>query len=96
MILSILDNVRSELRFWRYEPPTGRWALEQSYKGEGFASISASGVQSDRTDDIWVTSSWMRAADHLRAGARVVADEAGAAQGAPDDVRRKRARCPPV
>ena len=76
------DNVRSELRFWRYEPPTGRWALEQSW-GEGFASISASGVQSDRTDDIWVTSS-SYGSRPPRAGARV-ADEAGAAQGAPDD-----------
>ena len=57
VILQILDNVRSELRFWKFEPKSKRWALTQTFRGEGFASISASGVKSDSSDEVWMTSS---------------------------------------
>ena len=57
LILQILDNVRSELRFWKYDAALGRWSLTQSFRGDGFASISASGVKADSSDDIWMTSS---------------------------------------
>jgi hypothetical protein len=53
----VLDNVRSENRFWRYDRATGAWSLTHTLHGEGVGSISANGVNGDRTDDIWTTSS---------------------------------------
>jgi len=55
MILQVLDNVRSEVRFWKYGG--GKWALQSTVRGDGVASISASGVNDDKTDDIWTTTS---------------------------------------
>ena len=55
LILSVLDNVVSELRFWRYGEG-GAWSLERAFKDDGFKVVSASGVNADETDDIWVTS----------------------------------------
>ena len=54
----------SEQRFWRYDPAGGggegagggSWSLERSVKDEGFKVVSASGVNPDETDDIWVTT----------------------------------------
>lgn len=57
VILNVLDNVRSENRFWRYDTASGAWRLEQTLRGEGVTQISASGVNGDRTDAIWTTSS---------------------------------------
>mmetsp|Transcript_35843 Transcript_35843/g.94181 ORF Transcript_35843/g.94181 Transcript_35843/m.94181 type:complete len:766 (-) Transcript_35843:77-2374(-) len=57
VILQILDNVRSELRFWKYDKGTRAWELRSTFKDDSLASISASGVKSDTSDDIWVTSS---------------------------------------
>lgn len=57
MLLNVLDNVRSENRFWRYDKASGKWGLEQTLRGEGVTEISASGVNGDKTDDIWTTSS---------------------------------------
>ena len=53
----------SELRFWRYQAGGGgegggggSWSLERSVKDEGYKVVSASGVNPDETDDIWVTT----------------------------------------
>jgi prolyl oligopeptidase len=54
LVLSALENVVSELRFWRYE--AGAWTLERTSKPEGYASPSVSAVDSDAGDAIWVTS----------------------------------------
>ena len=56
LILSVLDNVRSETRFWRFDASSRKFTLESTSRGENFAMVSASGVQSDKTDAIWVTS----------------------------------------
>ncbi|KAL3928427.1 MAG: hypothetical protein SGPRY_002391 [Prymnesium sp.] len=55
VILNVLDTVLAELRFWRYDKIS--WVLEQTYKGEGLQAISASGVDAEHSDDIWITSS---------------------------------------
>jgi len=58
LILDVLNNVRSEVRLWRYRQK--RWVLEQTYtggEGEGLAAISASGVCASKSDDVWLTSS---------------------------------------
>ena len=47
----------AELRFWRYDQPTSSWTLERSFKGEGYASPSASAVSAEESDAIWLTSS---------------------------------------
>ena len=52
------------LRFWRYEPAAGGgeggvggcWSLERSLKDEGYKVVSASGVNPDESDEIWVTT----------------------------------------
>ena len=74
LILSALDNVVSELRFWRYDQSSqgdgqgdgqgggqgdvqgGSWSLERCVKEEGYKVVSASGVDPDESDDIWVTT----------------------------------------
>ena len=55
LIISALDNVVSELRFWRYKD--GNWALERSYREKGLASPSASAVNAESSDAVWVTTS---------------------------------------
>eukprot|EP00321_Phaeocystis_globosa_P008677 CAMPEP_0118811840 /NCGR_PEP_ID=MMETSP1162-20130426/1914_1 /TAXON_ID=33656 /ORGANISM="Phaeocystis Sp, Strain CCMP2710" /LENGTH=754 /DNA_ID=CAMNT_0006741511 /DNA_START=1 /DNA_END=2265 /DNA_ORIENTATION=- len=58
LILDVLNNVRSEVRLWRYREK--RWVLEQTYtggEGAGLAAISASGVCPTKSDDVWLTSS---------------------------------------
>jgi len=57
VILNVLDNVRSENRFWKYDRASGKWSLQQTLRGQGVAQISASGVNGDKTDEIWTTSS---------------------------------------
>ena len=47
----------AELRFWRYDQPAASWSLERSFKGEGYASPSASAVSAEESDAIWLTSS---------------------------------------
>jgi prolyl oligopeptidase len=54
LILSVLDNVVTELRFWRYSD--GKWSLERSFQEEGFQVPSASAVDSSASDLIWITS----------------------------------------
>jgi prolyl oligopeptidase len=56
VVLDVLDNVRSQLRFWKYAEGKG-WALETTYAGEGIASLSAKGYEPDKSDAILVTSS---------------------------------------
>ena len=58
LILDVLNNVRSEIRLWRYRQK--QWVLEQTYtggEGDGLAAISASGVCASKSDDVWLTSS---------------------------------------
>ena len=55
LILSVLENVVTELRFWRYAD--GKWALERSYTEPGLASPSASAVDASTSDDVWFTTS---------------------------------------
>ena len=57
LILSVLDNVRCELRFWRYDATAKAWQLKHTHRGANFSSLSASSVNGDRVDDIWMTSS---------------------------------------
>ena len=57
VILQILDNVRSELRFIKYDKAARTWTLTRTFRGEGFASLSASGVKADSSDEVWLTSS---------------------------------------
>ena len=57
VIVSALEDVVAELRFWRYDRPTSSWTLERSFKGEGYASPSASAVSAEESDAIWLTSS---------------------------------------
>ena len=46
-----------ELRFWRYDRAAASWSLERTFKGEGYASPSASAVSAEESDAIWLTSS---------------------------------------
>jgi prolyl oligopeptidase len=57
LILAVLDNVRSELRFWRTDAgqPSG-WVYSQTFHGEGVVSLSARGVDESHSDQIWVIS----------------------------------------
>jgi len=55
LILTVLETVVAELRFWKYVK--GTWALERTYKGEGLQAISASGVDAEHSDAVWLTSS---------------------------------------
>jgi len=55
LILGVLDNVVTELRFWKFNK--GEWTLERSYKEDGLLSPSVSSVDADHSDAIWVTSS---------------------------------------
>ena len=57
IILSVLDNVRSELRFWHYDGKAKAWKLKHTYAGANFSSVHASSVNGDKVDDIWLTSS---------------------------------------
>ena len=68
LILDVLNNVRTELRLWRYDAKkggagagAGGWALEQTYRGVGgeaaIEAIGASGVCSTESDELWLTSS---------------------------------------
>ena len=60
LILDVLNNVRTELRLWKYVVG-GAWTLEQIYRGVGgeaaIEAIGASGVCSSESDDLWLTSS---------------------------------------
>ena len=47
----------AELRFWRYDRAAASWSLERTFKGEGYASPSASAVSAEESDAIWLTSS---------------------------------------
>ena len=42
LILTVLETVVAELRFWKYDK--GRWALERTYKGEGLQATRAACV----------------------------------------------------
>ena len=53
-ILSVLDDVVTELRFWRYDGAA--WSLERAFREDGFAQIGASSVDGDESDRIWVTT----------------------------------------
>jgi len=55
LILSVLDNVVTELRFWKFE--SGAWTLERSFKEEGLAQPSVQSVDATKNDAIWITSS---------------------------------------
>jgi len=57
LILDVLDNVRSELRFWRFGGSEQQWTLERTFQAEGLLSISASAVDAQTSDAIWLTSS---------------------------------------
>jgi prolyl oligopeptidase len=57
LILSVLDDVVTELRFFRYDEPQRAWNLERSFREEGLASPSASAVDAEVGDSIWMTSS---------------------------------------
>ena len=53
----MLDHVRSEVRFWQLDT-SGAWSLKQTLRGEGVdGTVSAGGVNGDRTDAIWTTTS---------------------------------------
>jgi len=56
LILSVLDDVVTELRFCRYDRSSSKWSLERSFKEEGFAQIGASAVSSAESNSIWLTS----------------------------------------
>ena len=57
LIVSALEDVLGELRFWRYDKAAASWSLERTFQGEGFASPSASAVSAEESDAIWLTSS---------------------------------------
>lgn len=60
LIVSALEDVVGALRFWRYEKSAagaGRWSLERTFRGEGYASPSAKAVCAEESDAIWLTSS---------------------------------------
>jgi prolyl oligopeptidase len=54
LILSCLDNVVSEQRFWKYDGT--RFTLERTFKGVMGVSPSVSAVDAQGSDAIWVTS----------------------------------------
>jgi len=54
LVLSCLDNVVTECRFWRYAD--GAFSLERSLKGEVGLSPSFSAVDAETSDDLWRTS----------------------------------------
>ena len=61
VILSVLDDVVTELRFWKYDMiekyDKGSWALERTFKEEGLLSPSVSAVSPDSSDAIFITAS---------------------------------------
>ena len=57
LIVSALEDVVGELRFWRYDRPSAGWSLERTFKGVGYASPSAAAVSAEESDAIWLTSS---------------------------------------
>ena len=60
LILSALDNVVTELRFWRYDAAAAAgaaWTLERTYRAEGLDNPGVSAVDSQTDDKIWYTSS---------------------------------------
>lgn len=63
LILSVLEDVVTELRFWHYsaggegDGEGGSWSLERTLREEGLAQPSASSVDGDDSDAIWITSS---------------------------------------
>ena len=58
LVLSALDNVVSECRFWKYNGPgNGGFTLERSLRSEVGLVRSVSAVESQGSDAIWLTSS---------------------------------------
>jgi len=55
LLLSVLETVVAEIRFWKYSK--GTWSLESTYKGEGLVAVSASGVNAEHSDAMWMTAS---------------------------------------
>lgn len=55
LILDVLDDVVTELRFWKFS--NSAWTLERSFKEEGLIVPSAGAVDADHSDAIWITSS---------------------------------------
>ena len=56
LILSCLENVVTEQRFWRYDEGAKTFTLERSLKGQMGISPSVSAVDAEGSDAIWVTS----------------------------------------
>jgi len=54
LVLTCLENVVTECRFWKYA--NGAFSLERSLKGEVGLSPSFSAVDSQGSDELWVTS----------------------------------------
>ena len=57
LILHLLNNVRSELRFWSFDQASGAWSLHHTIHGQGVAQISMQGVHGTRSDELFATSS---------------------------------------
>ena len=62
LILSVLDNVVNEVRFFRFNAGGGgggggSFTLERTFQGEMGLSPSVSGVDAEESDAVWVTSS---------------------------------------
>ena len=55
LVLSVLQDVVNESRFWRYA--AGAWSLEQTVRSEGYAVSSFSAVDAEAGDAVWTTTS---------------------------------------
>jgi prolyl oligopeptidase len=57
----VLDDVKCELRFWRYTFPEGaatggKWKLERTHRGAGVEQLGARASDANSGDEIWITS----------------------------------------
>ena len=61
MHTQVLDDVKCELRFWRYTFPEGaatggKWKLERTHRGAGVEQLGARASDANSGDEIWITS----------------------------------------
>lgn len=53
MVLTVLDNVVTELRFWKLQ--RGEWSLERTFKEVGLAQLGVAAVNAEENDLLWLT-----------------------------------------
>ena len=57
VVLHLLDNVKSRLRFWHFDDKKGEWKYQDSEDEAVIRGASIRAVDSDTSDEFWFTSS---------------------------------------